>query len=411
MLMLAVLRRRDFGLLWTASLISTIGDWVLLGALPFYVYQMTGSALASGGTFMAEVLPMLLFGSVAGVFADRWNRKRTLVAADLIRAGLVALLVFVRSPEWIPLIYVVGFLMSTVGQFASTSFSAFMPRLVDPDQLGPANSAFSITNNLGRMIGPGVGGILMASVGLGAVVLADAISFLISGLLVYLIATSAIPEAVQAAEGSALARVGREWLGGLRIVVGARWIAVLLTAMGIATFGDSILTVLIAPFVSQVLGGDASLFGLVLTLRGLGGLVGGLMIGEISRHLAPQRLIGFSAIALGVILLAVVVLASVPATLALIVVAGPAVIGFYVGAYTMLQGGVSDQFRGRVFGVYATVNALTLLLGMTLAGTLGDLVGIVSMLAVGALLYMLAGATALGFLRPAPAPAVEVAAD
>ena len=408
--MLAVLRRRDFALLWTASLISTIGDWVLLGALPFYVYQVTGSALASGATFMAEVLPMLLFGSVAGVFADRWDRKRTLVVADLLRAGLVALLVLVRSPEWIPLIYVVGFLQSTVAQFAGTAFSAFMPRLVEPDHLGPANSAFSVTNNLGRLVGPGVGGLLMASLGLGAVVLVDAGSFLAAGLLVYLIATNAEPLSAPHAGGSRFARVRREWLGGLRIVGGERWILVLLAAMGIATFGDSFLTVLLAPFISQVLGGDAALFGLVLTVRGLGGLVGGLMIGEISRRLLPQRLIGLSAVALGLLLLAITALASVPATLALIFVAGPAVIGFYVGAYTLLQGGVADEYRGRVFGAYSTVTALTLLVGMTLAGTLGDLVGIVSMLVVSALLYVAAGVTALAFLRPGPAVAVEAQA-
>lgn len=400
--MLDVLRRRDFALLWTASLISTIGDWVLLGALPFYVYQVTGSALASGGTFMAEVLPMLLFGSLAGVFADRWNRRLTLVAADLLRAVFVALLALVRSPEWIPLIYGVGVLQSTVGQFAGTAFSAYMPRLVEPEQLGPANSAFSVTNNLGRLIGPGIGGALMASVGLGAVVLVDAVSFLASGLLVYLIVTNAEPRSAPQ-EDPALRRVWREWRSGLRIIGGERWILVLMLAMGIATFGDSILTVLLAPFISNVLKGDASLFGLVLTFRGLGGLLGGLTIGEISKRLQPGRLIGLSAVVDGVLLAAIAVLASVPATLALIVVAGPAVIGFYVGAYTLLQGGVSDEYRGRVFGAYATVNALTLLMGMGLAGTLGDVAGIVPMMIVAGLLYVAAGGTALGFLRPAPA--------
>ncbi len=407
--MLAVLRRRDFALLWTASLISTIGDWVLIGALPFYVYQVTGSALASGGTFMAEVLPMLLFGSVAGVFADRWDRRLTCVAADLIRAGLVALLVFVRSPEWIPLIYVVGFLQSTIAQFGGTAFSAYMPRLVEPEQLGPANSAFSVTNNLGRLLGPGIGGILMASFGLGAVVLVDALSFLGSGLLVYLMATNAEPLSAPSSQGSPFARVWREWLSGLGTVRSQRWILVMFVAMGIATLGDSILTVLIAPFISQVLKGDASLFGLVLTMRGLGGLAGGLLIGEVSRRVAPGRLIGISGILIGLIDLVIVGLASVPATLVLVVLVGPPAIGFFVGSYTLLQGGVSDEFRGRVFGASATTNAVTLLVGMALAGTLGDLVGVVAMLVVSCILYIAAGCTALGLLRPVPVQATASA--
>ena len=69
--MLAVLRQRDFALLWAGGLISMLGDWLLFIALPFYIYDITGSALATGAMFIAETLPILLFGSIGGVFADR----------------------------------------------------------------------------------------------------------------------------------------------------------------------------------------------------------------------------------------------------------------------------------------------------------------------------------------------------
>ncbi len=77
--MLAVLRQRDFRLLCLAGLVSSLGDWSLFIALPFYVYSLTGSALATGGTLIAESLPSILFGSVAGVFVDRWDRRRTTI--------------------------------------------------------------------------------------------------------------------------------------------------------------------------------------------------------------------------------------------------------------------------------------------------------------------------------------------
>jgi len=76
--MLAALRQRNFALLWFGQLISLLGDWILFVALPFYIYTLTGSTLATGIMFMVQTLPRLFLGSVAGVFVDRWNRRRTM---------------------------------------------------------------------------------------------------------------------------------------------------------------------------------------------------------------------------------------------------------------------------------------------------------------------------------------------
>ena len=97
--MLSLLRRRDFSLVWTASLISATGDWVLLIGLPIYVFQLTGSTLATSAMFVAELVPQIAFGSVAGVFVDRWDRKRTMVAANLILTFAILPLAFVRSAD------------------------------------------------------------------------------------------------------------------------------------------------------------------------------------------------------------------------------------------------------------------------------------------------------------------------
>src|ERR687893_555584 len=95
--MLAVLRQRDFSLLWFGGVLSVIGDYFLFIALPFFVYERTGSVLATGAMFAAETLPRLLFGSVAGVFVDRWDRKRTMVFADLSRAMVLLPLLVVAA--------------------------------------------------------------------------------------------------------------------------------------------------------------------------------------------------------------------------------------------------------------------------------------------------------------------------
>src|SRR5688572_25432156 len=103
--MLILLSQRNFALLWAGQLISSLGDWLLWIALPFYVYERTGSALATGATFIAQTLPPILFGSLAGIFVDRWDRKQTMVIADLARFLVILLLLLVYFLDWLWLLY------------------------------------------------------------------------------------------------------------------------------------------------------------------------------------------------------------------------------------------------------------------------------------------------------------------
>jgi hypothetical protein len=128
---LRVLRQRDFSLLWFAGLISITGDWMLIIALPITVYELTGSPLATGGILIANKLSALLLGSVAGVLVDRWDRKRTMVIANLIRAPLLLLLLAVNSADRVWIAYVTGAALSAVGQFFRPAENALLPRLVE----------------------------------------------------------------------------------------------------------------------------------------------------------------------------------------------------------------------------------------------------------------------------------------
>src|SRR5262245_38949396 len=133
--MFAVLRQRNFALLWVGGLISSIGSSMLYIALPFYVYERTNSALASGAIFITQMVPGVLLGSVAGVFVDRWDRQRTMVVADAARAGLILLLFAVPSGEWLWVVYLVGFLEQAVSLFFGPANNALIPRLVGDDHL------------------------------------------------------------------------------------------------------------------------------------------------------------------------------------------------------------------------------------------------------------------------------------
>jgi len=200
-----VLRRRDFALLWFAGLISLTGDWMLLVALPVTVYGLTDSAAATGGLLIASRLPSLLLGSVAGVFVDRWDRKRTMVAANLLRAPILLLLFAVDSAERVWIVYVVAFAVSALGQFFRPAENALLPRLVGAELLVPANALNALNDNLSRLVGPALGGLVAGWFGLGGVAAVDAASFLVAAGMIAAIGAPTASERKPAA-GAATAR-------------------------------------------------------------------------------------------------------------------------------------------------------------------------------------------------------------
>src|SRR3954462_7528159 len=114
---LRLLRKRNFALVWIGGLISVIGDWVFLIGLPITVYTLTGSALATTVMFAAGTVPSIVFGTVAGVYVDRWDRKRTLVLGNLLLAVSLLPLLAVRDASQIWIVYIVEFVSSTLVQF------------------------------------------------------------------------------------------------------------------------------------------------------------------------------------------------------------------------------------------------------------------------------------------------------
>ena len=154
--------RRDLRLLLSAGLISTSGDWILTIGLIYRVYVVTGSTVASALTMASSFAPQVLLGAVAGVFADRWDRRRTMIAADLLLAAGLLPLLMVRGAAQIWIIFAVMFWEGAVQQFFSPAEQAMVPRLVSDDELVTANAASGQVANVSRLAGSALGGILAA---------------------------------------------------------------------------------------------------------------------------------------------------------------------------------------------------------------------------------------------------------
>lgn len=189
--MLALLRRRNVALLWWGGVLSVTGDWVLLTALPYDVYQRTGSTLATAALTVVAIAPAIVLGTVAGVLVDRWDRQRIMIVTNLLQTVSVLGLVAVPLYGWLWPVYAVALVQAALSCFTSPAESALLPCLVEEDLLLSANALTGLSSNVARLVGPPIGGALLALWGLSAVVICDSLSFLMAGVLVALISPDA----------------------------------------------------------------------------------------------------------------------------------------------------------------------------------------------------------------------------
>jgi MFS family permease len=404
---ISMLRQRNFALLWWGGLISMIGDWMLRIALPAFVFQMTGSTLATGAMFIAGQLPQLLLGSVAGVFVDRWDRKRTMVIANLLMMVGVLPLGLVQSAEWLWVVYVVSFWQSCIGQFFGPAENALLPTLVAEEKLVTANSLNALNNNLARLIGPALGGVLAVSLGLYGVALLDALTFAIAAGMIALITTPersvAEPTATEKATTTGWSSVWHEWRAGLALVAQTPILRVLFTIIALWALGEGIMSVLFVPFVTEIMKGQALEVGWLMSAQAIGGLTGGVVMAKIGERISPAILLGPCSILFGLIDLMIfnysLFFSGFMIGVVLFMVVGIPGAGSFASLLTLLQTSVSDDYRGRLFGAFTTTFGLVALLGMGIATAFGDVIGILTLINVQGIALVLGGLVAVFGLR------------
>jgi Na+/melibiose symporter-like transporter len=403
-----LIRYRDYRLLLAAGLVSMAGDWVLSVGLVYYVYAVTGSTVASATMLLAAFLPQMLLGSVAGVFVDRWDRRRTMLGANLLMAlGLLPLLAFDGAGQvWIA--YVVVLFVCAVEQFVIPAQAALVPHLVPDGDLVTANALNGQNRNVARLAGAGLGAMAVGVGGVALVAVLDAVTFLVAAGLLVLIASRPALDPVGAAPRSLLA----EWRSGLTLAAREPTLRVLFVIAAISSVGEGVMGTLFAPFVRDVLHGGGSTYGVILGAQAVGGIAAGFGAAIVAHRYLPQHLLGWGALFVGVIDLMLflypLAYATVwPAVVCMMAVGLPAALAV-VGQTTLFQRTSSDSHRGRVFGALSAVQGVALLAGTLLAGVLGDVLGIVPVIAVQGAGYVVAGVIVLARLpgarryRPAP---------
>jgi len=402
--------RRDLRLVLTAGLISGTGDWILTIGLIYKVYAATGSTVASALAMASAFAPQVLFGAVAGVFADRWDRKRTMIAADLLLAAGLLPLLLVRGSGQIWIVLAVLFWEGAVRQFFSPAEQAMVPRLVPDGELVTANAASGQVANVSRLTGSALGGVLATFGGILAVTLADAVSFLASAAMLGLVRTSGRTASRQGGPVRArLAQVGAELRNGLRLATRHRVLRALMIFALVTSVGEGTMSTLFTPFVEHVLHGTPQDLGLIMAAQAVGGIAGGMVVAASGRRFRAGRMMCYGAVAFGLVDLAIFLyplgyVAVWPAVAGMIVVGLPGTLTL-AGLITLFQRSSEDTYRGRVFGAVSALEGMAVLAGTLGAGYLSRLAGIIPVLAVQGGGYVVAGLAMLVWLREEPGDA------
>jgi Na+/melibiose symporter-like transporter len=403
-----VTANRDYRLLLVAGLVSMTGDWVLGIGLTYLVYSITGSTLASGAMLLVSFLPSIVLGSLAGVMVDRWDRRTTMIVTSLLQVVGLAPLLLVHDTSMVWVVYVVAAYQGLVEQFFGPAEQALVPNLVAEAELTSANAVNAQVRDVARLVGSAAGGFTAATAGIAGLAVVDAVSFAAAaGLLAMIRFRPATATSLEAPAGGMDAgfrvRVIGDWRAGLRTCVSNRGLRVVLVFMAITAVGEGIMGTLFAPFVHDVLHGNGTDFGVIVGVQAVGGIVGGLCVGAAGHRWSAYAVFGWGAVVFGLLDLALflyplVVDSLVPAVVLMVLIGIPAA-GALAGMMTTFQTLTPDDFRGRVFGALTAIRALMAVLGIGVASWLGEVVGIVPVIAWQGVGYLGGGVLVLVALR------------
>ena len=400
-----LLRLPAYRTIWLAQLVSDVGDSLTNIALLLLVNALTGSTTAIAAMAIALAIPPLTIGLVAGTYVDRWDRRRIMLASDLLRSILVLGFVLVGSAERLPLLYVIAFVQASIGTFFNPARGALIPRIVPTEGLLVANSVSQATRVIAAVGGTALAGALIGVAGVfwPAFVL-DGASFLVSFLLV-----SRLPAAIglMPPSGRSAGAMGlRTSLGeGLRVVTGSRVLWVTMASLSLAMLGLGAINVLFVPLIVNVLHESPVWFGPLEGAQTLSMVLAAGLVGVLAARLRPTTIVVVGSLGVGVIIGLVGTVSAVWQVMVLMFGVGWFVTPFQAAVVTILQSHSTDSTRGRVMSLLNASMSATSVVSMAAAGVLAASLGVSATFLLGGAVCVSAGVAALA-LYPRATPAI-----
>jgi MFS family permease len=405
---LTILRkRRDFRLLWLGQIIARLGDNFYWLALLITVNELTSSTLAMGFTTISLALPQLLLGLPAGVLVDRFDRRKVMIASDVLRGGLVLFCLLVGSREQVWIFYLVGFLMSAISVFFFPARQAVTPSLVAEEELLGANALLETSRTLAMLMGAAAAGFVIAYAGAKVAFILVSMSFLLSAIFLW---AMHVPQMVQSTRSASLANLWAELRQGLGFVRSSRLLTGIMIVMTVVMLGIGAINVLWVPFMDRLFGIGPEGLGIADSLQGLGMLLGSIIVGNLTSRFRLTRLLSGSLALLGLAAAAIGLAPTFVAVLVLLIFVGLSLPPINAAASTLVQTVTPDDLMGRVNSASGTVQSVANLLSMALAATLGDLVGVRTVFVACGLVMLVASGMGWMMLRePDEAAAIGAA--
>jgi predicted MFS family arabinose efflux permease len=357
---LQALRIPDFRLLWGGSLISSFGSWLLVLAIPAHILIATGSLRDTGLTLAAEYLPLLVLGPVAGVFVDRWDRRRLMITTNLFCAVVVAAMLLGTSPGRYWVVYAAVVAESSGAVLYAPAVQARTPAIVGTGPLlSSANALNSVSSGTVRLIGGPLGAFLLTTYGIRWLIGADSLSYLLSATAMFM--TS--PTSAQYSNRKAtISSVARDLIQGTRALQTQPIARALLPVTVIFLAANASLSAILIPFGVQRLGGSEDT-GFLLSCLGAGFLIGAPVIRALldrsqTRHLLTATLTATAA-AYFLLFTSTSLATALPAATAVGMTGSMSL----VIPQTIIQRVIPNKALGRVSAVFLTGEAAATLTG------------------------------------------------
>ena len=382
------LRHRNYRLFFSGQSVSLIGTWITRVATSWLVYRLTGSELLLGLVAFCGQIPTMLLAPFAGVIVDRRDRHRLLVITQVLSL-LQSLTLAVMTLEGVisvPWLLALQIAQGVINAFDTPARQAFVVEMVeDRRDLPNAIALNSAMVNGSRIIGPSIGGVLIAAVGEGWCFLLDAVSYL------FVVASLLMMRVPRASQPSAGTRMLDELRDGWRYLRGSVPIRTALIVLAIVSTMAMPYTVLMPAYVDGLLGGGPNTLGTLMAASGVGALAGGMYLAGRRSVVGLGRVCMYATLTFGAALIGFAVAGSVWFALAALPFVGGAFMMQMAATNTILQTLVEDRMRGRVMAFYTMAFFGTAPIGSLLAGVAAERIGLRWTIASGGVVCIAAG--------------------
>jgi MFS family permease len=410
---LALAGNRNWRLLWTGQAVSLTGDsffdiTVLLWVATVLARGRPWAPAAASGVLIAEAVPVLAVGPVAGVWVDRWNRRRTMLASDACRAVVIASLVAVPAlgsrlapAAQIGFVYAAVAAESCLAQFFNPSRLAILGLVVAPADQAKASGMLQATSSGAAIAGPLLAAPLLFAVGPQWALIINALSFCLSFASIWLIRLPA-DAAVRAVRGPGFRA---EFAAGIRFFAGSRVLVALCAGVVVTTLGTGALNALEVFFLRDDLHSAARWLGVLYAAVGAGAVAGAMLGGWAAGRIGAARVFWLGLVAGGAGLLGFSQLTSLPVAAGVVGLVGVAFGALNAAAPPLLLASIPQRLIGRVMSVFNPIQQMANIASMATAGALAAAVPVRTIFAVSALLIIAAGLALIVPLRSDVVPA------